>query len=142
MSAPAILTVRVRLTPERVSDDEGDRDEHERTDHLTEVVVEPGSPLVGQTVAAVFSRTDAPETDVDVVRLVRGSRTLGEPPARDAPGWRLRLQAPRDTVSEAAAPTAFIWPVEGQTTLFVYGPGGHRFPDYLRVGAPLLALLS
>jgi len=24
-----------------------------------------------------------------------------------------------------------------QTNLFVYGPGGYRFTDYIRVGAPL-----
>ena len=41
-----------------------------------------------------------------------------------------------------AASTAFMTPVGYQTNLFVYGPGGYRFSDYFRVGAPLQLLLS
>lgn len=41
-----------------------------------------------------------------------------------------------------AASTAFITPVGYQTNLFVYGPGGYKFSDYARVGAPLQLLLS
>jgi len=41
-----------------------------------------------------------------------------------------------------AASTAFLGPVGYQTNLFVYGPGGYRFSDYFRVGAPLQLLLS
>ena len=41
-----------------------------------------------------------------------------------------------------AASTAFMTPVGYQTNLFVYGPGGYRFVDYFRVGAPLQLLLS
>lgn len=41
-----------------------------------------------------------------------------------------------------AASTAFLGPVGYQTNLFVYGPGGYKFTDYARVGAPLQLLLS
>jgi di/tricarboxylate transporter len=41
-----------------------------------------------------------------------------------------------------AASTAFLTPVGYQTNLFVYGPGGYKFSDYIRVGAPLQLLLS
>jgi di/tricarboxylate transporter len=41
-----------------------------------------------------------------------------------------------------AASTAFITPVGYQINLFVYGPGGYKFTDYARVGAPLQFLLS
>lgn len=41
-----------------------------------------------------------------------------------------------------AASTAFLGPVGYQTNLFVYGPGGYKFSDYFRVGAPLQLLLS
>lgn len=41
-----------------------------------------------------------------------------------------------------AAPTGFVTPVGYRTNLFVYGPGGYTFSDFLRVGAPLRLLLS
>jgi di/tricarboxylate transporter len=41
-----------------------------------------------------------------------------------------------------AASTAFLGPVGYQTNLFVYGPGGYKFTDFFRIGAPLQLLLS
>ncbi len=40
------------------------------------------------------------------------------------------------------ASTAMLTPIGYQTNLMVYGPGGYRFTDFFRVGAPLQVLLA
>lgn len=41
-----------------------------------------------------------------------------------------------------ASSADFMTPIGYQTNLLVYGPGGYRFTDYTRIGAPLERLLS
>ena len=40
-----------------------------------------------------------------------------------------------------AASTDFSTPIGYQTNTFIYGPGGYRFSDYARLGAPLTGLI-
>jgi di/tricarboxylate transporter len=40
-----------------------------------------------------------------------------------------------------SASASFLTPVGYQTNTMVYGPGGYRYLDYTRLGAPLTAVV-
>jgi di/tricarboxylate transporter len=41
----------------------------------------------------------------------------------------------------AGAGCNFLTPIAYQTNLMVYGPGGYRFTDFIRLGLPLLVIV-
>lgn len=75
-----MLVIGHRLIPERIEPEEELYDRYELTNYLAEVVVDEDSALVGRTVSEVF---DESEYNIQVVRIRRGDRLIGEPL-----GWR------------------------------------------------------
>ena len=41
-----------------------------------------------------------------------------------------------------AASNSFLTPIGYQTNTFIFGPGGYRFSDFFRLGAPLTVILT
>ncbi|MCL9813228.1 SLC13 family permease [Natranaeroarchaeum aerophilus] len=74
-----LLTIGVRLTPERVKISEELTDDFEMAEYLTEVVVEEDSQFIGQTVDECLRSMDV---DADIVQFIRGKQAFTEPLAQ------------------------------------------------------------
>jgi len=94
-----LLTVGQWLTPERIKPRLDLTEEFEMADYLTEVVVRPDSPLVGQQVGRALVETDF---DVDLLQLIRGDDTFLEPlgPKEIQAGDVFAIRTDRDTLVE------------------------------------------
>ena len=94
-----LLTVGRWLTPERIKPKLDLTEEFEMAEYLTEVVVRPDSPLVGQRVGKALVETDF---DVDLLQLIRGDDTFLEPlgPKEIQAGDVFAIRADRDTLVE------------------------------------------
>jgi di/tricarboxylate transporter len=94
-----LLTVGQWLTPERIKPRLDLTEEFEMADYLTEVVVRPDSPLVGQQVGRALVETDF---DVDLLQLIRGDDTFLEPlgPKEIQAGDVFAVRTDRDTLVE------------------------------------------
>ncbi len=58
-------------------------------------------------------------------------------------GTKLGLPPQKLAILTAVASSAgFATPISYQTNLMVYGPGGYKFKDYLRIGLPLQFLTA
>ena len=66
---------------------------------------------------------------------------LAFPIARAVAGALQVSFTPFAVVLAIAASAGFAMPIGYQTHLMVYGPGGYRFGDFLRIGLPLDLLI-
>lgn len=89
--------------------------------------------LAGLIVATILLTelvTNAAAAAVMVPIAISVAGTLGEDPRGFAIGIAV------------AASASFLTPIGYQTNTMVYGPGGYRFGDYFRLGAPLTAVVG
>ncbi len=90
-----LLVVGHRFIPERIAARGDLTTEFEMAEYLTEVIVEPDSPFLGQTVDDCLSTLDV---DADIVQLIRGRQAFAEPLSRKEvrEGDVLVLRTPRE----------------------------------------------
>ena len=92
-----LMTVGVRLLPERVPAEEDLVEEYALQEYLADVVVPANSSFIGQTVEEVFG---GDELDIDVLQLIRYGERFDEPLARKEIHEKdmLRLRTNRNTL--------------------------------------------
>ena len=74
--------------------------------------------------------SDAATTALFAPVAVALAAALGDPPE------------PYVVTVAMAAVASFMTPIGHHGNLIIYGPGGYRFADFVRVGAPLTALVG
>ncbi|MFB6344955.1 MAG: SLC13 family permease [bacterium] len=92
-----LVTVGRFLIPERIDIDEEITEEYEMADFLTEVVVEEGSPFVGQTIGDIQEDSSL---DFEIVQVVRNGEQFMEPleEQKIEVGDHLIIQSSRETL--------------------------------------------
>ena len=113
-----LMTIGVRLIPERIPANEDLVEEYALQEYLADVIVPANSPLVGQTVQEALGDEDL---DIDVLQLIRNGEQFDEPLARKEIDVNdtLRLRTNRETLE-------YIMDAEGLTL-----SGGPRTEDEL-----------
>lgn len=93
-----LLTIGYRLLPERIPPEEDLIDEYAIQEYLTEVIIDPDSPLIGTTVADAI---DEAEFDADILQIVRDDKTFFRPSRQREirAGDVLKLRTDRETLS-------------------------------------------
>ncbi|MDX1748261.1 MAG: SLC13 family permease, partial [Halobacteriales archaeon] len=92
-----LMTVGVRLLPERIPAEEDLIEEYELQEYLADVVVPSNSSLIGRTVGEALGDDDL---NIDVLQLIRGGERFADPLARKEIHERdtLRLRTNRETL--------------------------------------------
>src|SRR6056297_1681203 len=95
-----LMTVGVRLLPERIPADEDLVEEYAIQEYLADVVVPSNSSLIGQTVGEALGDD---ELDIDVLQLIRYGERFSEPLARKEirESDTLRLRTNRETLASS-----------------------------------------
>jgi di/tricarboxylate transporter len=86
--------------------------------------------LFGVVAVVTQFMSDAATTALFAPVAVALAQALGQPPE------------PYVVTVAMAAVVAFLTPIGHHGNLRIYGPGGYRFADFVRVGAPLTALAA
>lgn len=99
VGAVYLMTVGVRLLPERIPADEDLVEEYALQEYLADVAVPANSPLIGQTVSEALGDD---ELDIDVLQLIRYGERFSEPLARKEirESDTLRLRTNRETLEQ------------------------------------------
>ena len=98
--------------------------------------------LAGQNPYAVMASLFVTTVSISAVVTNNAAAVIMFPIAISLAGGFDASAMPYAIVVIVGASASFLTPIGYQTNLMVYGPGGYRFTDFLRLGAPLTALVG